>query len=65
MSSLKPTEKKFEDHIEKNLNSYEYKSIDYGKYDRDLCLIKDEIINFIKIIYFKYIFFTFFNLLLR
>ena len=48
MSSLSPTEKKFENHIEKYLNSIEYKSIHYEKYDRTLCLIKDEVLDFIK-----------------
>ena len=48
MSSLSPTEKKFENHIEKYLNSIEYKSIHFEKYDRTLCLIKDEVLDFIK-----------------
>jgi type I restriction enzyme R subunit len=48
MINLHPTEKKFEDHIEKFLNLIEYKSIHYQKYDRTLCLIKDEVLDFIK-----------------
>ena len=48
MSNFSPTEKKFENHIEKYLNSIEYKSIHYEKYDRTLCLIKDEVLDFIK-----------------
>ena len=48
MSNLSPTEKKFENHIEKYLNSIDYKSIYYEKYDRTLCLIKDEVLDFIK-----------------
>jgi len=48
MSNLNPTEKKFENHIEKYLNLFEYKSIHYEKYDRTLCLIKDEVLDFIK-----------------
>ena len=48
MSNLSPTEKKFENHIEKYLNSIEYKSIHFEKYDRTLCLIKDEVLDFIK-----------------
>ena len=48
MQNLNPTEKKFENHIEKYLNSIEYKSIHYEKYDRTLCLIKDEVLDFIK-----------------
>ena len=46
--NIKPTEKKFENHIEKHLNSIDYKSIHYEKYDRTLCLIKDEVLDFIK-----------------
>ena len=48
MRTLKPSEKKFEDHIEKYLNLIEYKSIDYKKYDRSLCLIKNVVLDFIK-----------------
>ncbi len=48
MSNLHPTEKKFENHIEKYLNSIEYKSIHYENYDRNLCLIKDDVLEFIK-----------------
>ena len=48
MSSKSPTEKKFETYIEKYLNSVEYKSIHFEKYDRTLCLVKDEVLDFIK-----------------
>ena len=48
MSSLKPTEKRFENHIEKFLNLINYKSIHFEKYDRNLCLIKHEVLEFIK-----------------
>jgi len=48
MSVLSPTEKKFENHIEKHLNSIEYKSIHFEKYDRTLCIIKDEVLDFIQ-----------------
>ena len=48
MNNLKPTEKKFENHIEKYLNTIGYKSVHYEKYDRILCLIKDEVLDFIK-----------------
>jgi type I restriction enzyme R subunit len=48
MNTFSPTEKKFERYIEHYLNSIEYKSIHYEKYDRNLCLIKDEVLNFIK-----------------
>lgn len=48
MSGLSPTEEKFEEHIEKHMSSVGYTSIDFHEYDRSLCLIKDEVINFIK-----------------
>ena len=48
MSELKPTEKKFEDHIESYLNSIDYESINFNNYDRNLCLIKKKTIEFIK-----------------
>ena len=48
MNNLNPTEKKFENHIEKYLNTIEYKSIHFEKYDRSLCLMNDELLDFIK-----------------
>ena len=48
MNNLKPSELKFESHIEKYLNNYKYKSITHDLYDRKLCLIKEEILDFIK-----------------
>jgi type I restriction enzyme R subunit len=48
MSDLRPTEKKFEDHIESHLNSVGYGSTHYNDYDRNLCLIRDQVIEFIK-----------------
>jgi len=48
MSGLSPTEKKFEEHIEKHLCSIGYTSAHFEEYDRSLCLIKDQVINFIK-----------------
>jgi type I restriction enzyme R subunit len=48
MSDFKPTEKKFEDHIENHLLSVGYVSHHFSEYDRTLCLIRDEVINFIK-----------------
>ena len=48
MSNLRPTEKKFEDHIEYHLNSVGYGSIHFNDYDRNLCLIRDQVIEFIK-----------------
>ena len=48
MSTLNPTEKKFEDHIENHLLSTGYVSHHFSDYDRTLCLIRDDVINFIK-----------------
>ena len=48
MSGLSPTEEKFEEHIEKHMFSVGYTSTDFHEYDRSLCLIKDQVIDFIK-----------------
>lgn len=48
MSDFKPTEEKFEDHIEKYLNSIGYKSRHFSEYNRSLCLIRDDLLEFIK-----------------
>ena len=48
MSGLSPTEEKFEEHIEKHLCSIGYISTDFHDYDRSLCLIRDQVIEFIK-----------------
>ena len=48
MSPESVTEKRFEEHIEKGLNSLGFCSRNYQDYDRKLCLINDEIINFLK-----------------
>ena len=48
MSGLSPTEEKFEEHIEKYMCSVGYTSTDFHEYDRSLCLIKDQVIDFIK-----------------
>ena len=48
MSGLSPTELKFEEHIEKHLNSVGYSSTHFSEYDRNLCLIRDQVIDFIK-----------------
>ena len=48
MSALSPTEKKFEKHIEDHLKSVGYTSTHFSEYDRNLCLIKDQVINFIR-----------------
>ncbi len=42
------TEEKFEDHIEKSLNSSGWKSLHYSEYDRNLCQISSELLTFIK-----------------
>ena len=44
----KPDEKRFERHIEKSLNIQGYKSILPTEYDRSLCLIPSEVIDFVK-----------------
>ena len=43
-----PDEKRFEDYIEKYLNSIGFKSIKYNNFDRNLCLLTDEFLSFIK-----------------
>jgi type I restriction enzyme R subunit len=48
MSGLNPTEKKFEDHIERYFESCGYSSTYFSHYDRNLCLIRDQVIDFIK-----------------
>lgn len=48
MSGLSPTEKKFEEHIEDHLRSVGYTSTHFSEYDRTLCLIKDQVIDFIR-----------------
>jgi type I restriction enzyme, R subunit len=53
-----PTEKKFENHIEQHLLNSGYLSIDPLVYDKSLCLIPTELLNFIKTtqnkVYLKY-----------
>ena len=48
MSPIKPDEKRFEDYIEKQLIDLNYSSKDFRAYDRELCLVKEDVINFIK-----------------
>ena len=48
MSPESVTEKRFEEHIEKELNSLNYSSRNYKDFDKELLLIKDEVINFLK-----------------
>jgi len=43
-----PSEKRFEEHIEKSLHQKGYKSLLTAEYDKDLCLIKNEVLTFIK-----------------
>ncbi|MBC8213040.1 MAG: hypothetical protein H8E71_00140, partial [Candidatus Marinimicrobia bacterium] len=43
-----PTEKKFEDHIEYHLIQSGYDSVDTTLYDKDLCLISTQVLEFIK-----------------
>ena len=45
---VKPTEERFEEYIEKNLNSVGYVSTEFSEYDRTLCLIRQNVIDFIK-----------------
>lgn len=48
MSDLSPTEKKFEEHIENHLRSVGYGSVPFDEYDRKLCLIPHQVIDFIQ-----------------
>ena len=48
MSGLSPTEKKFEEHIEQHLKSVGYSTLHFSEYDRNLCLIRDQVIDFIR-----------------
>ena len=54
MSGVMPTEKKFEDFIEDNLlkikdtNAPNYKSLHFNSYNRKLCLIENEVLDFIQ-----------------
>lgn len=48
MSGLSPTEKRFEEHIEDYLKTVGYSTIHFGEYDRNLCLIRDQVIHFIR-----------------
>ena len=43
-----PNEYRFESHIEKGLNESGYTSIHFEKYDRDLCLIPSEVLEFVR-----------------
>ena len=48
MSGLSPTEKKFEEHIEDHLKTVGYTTTHFSEYDRNFCLIRDQVIDFIK-----------------
>ena len=48
MSGLSPTEKRFEEHIEDHLKTVGYTTTHFSEYDRNLCLIRDHVIGFIK-----------------
>ena len=54
MSAPMPTEKRFEDFIEKSLLEHKttdgptYNKHHYNEYDRELCLIPKEVLSFIK-----------------
>jgi len=42
------TEQRFEDHIEHHLNQSGYRSLQSADYDKSLCLIPDEVLQFIQ-----------------
>jgi type I restriction enzyme R subunit len=48
MSGLSPTEKRFEEHIEDYLKMVGYLTTHFSEYDRNLCLIRAHVIDFIK-----------------
>ena len=48
MTPQHPTEKKFEEHIEKSLIQSGYDSIDSTLYEKSLCLISTKLLDFIK-----------------
>ena len=48
MSGLSPTEKRFEEHIEDHLKTVGFSTLHFSQYDRNLCLIRDQVIDFIR-----------------
>ena len=42
------TEQRFEEHIEHHLNQSGYQSLQSADYDKSLCLIPDEVLQFIQ-----------------
>jgi type I restriction enzyme R subunit len=49
MSGLSPTEKKFEEHIEDHLKTVGYSTLHFNEYDRSLCLIRKQVIDYIRL----------------
>ncbi len=45
---MKPTEKRFEEYIEDHLKTVGYTTTHFNGYDRNLCLIRDQVIDFIR-----------------
>lgn len=48
MSGLTPSEKRFEEYIEEHLIKVGYSVSHFSLYDRNLCLIREHVVNFIK-----------------
>ena len=48
MNDTHPTEEKFEAHIEQHLQSIGFQSRHHSEYDRSLCLIRENLIDFIR-----------------
>ena len=48
MGGLSPTEKRFEEHIEDHLKTVGFSTLHFSQYDRNLCLIRDQVIDFIR-----------------
>ena len=46
--SITPSEKRFEEHIEEHLKKVGYSNTHFHDYDRNLCLIRDQVIEFVK-----------------
>ena len=48
MTGSHPTEQNFESHIESGLNSLGFESKNHSEYDRNLCLIRNDVVNFVR-----------------
>lgn len=48
MNDSSPTEKRFEEHIEGHLETAGYATAHFSEYDRNLCLIRHQVIGFIR-----------------